>query len=146
MAKEEIVNTGYLPIRLLHRRLILLTIIVVACVILFEFVSPTAAQASWVAFPGYRFGFDPMDDGHWYVEFNVSPLQAHKVTWHAEGPFGPCDDPAIHLPTSSEPYCSTWGPVNGVPDDNLVRVGLNLPNWLHPALLYDDPSSFWAYP
>jgi hypothetical protein len=123
----------------LRNRLILLAVFAALSVGFFQLAAPIPAQASWVAFSGYRYGWDP--GSHWYVEYNVSPLRAHEYQWHSTGPLGACDDWS-----NGKPYCSTWGAVNDISSDNLVRSGVRSPDWLNPWFLYGSPSNFYAYP
>jgi len=137
---EAIVNN-------LKRHSLLVSLVIVVLSLSFQFVSPTKIEASMVAFHGYTYGWDPSSGGHWYVEFNVSPFKAHQHSWKSYGPRGNCDDPNIrNYYVAGKPYCTTWGAVNYVSADNLVRVGISLPNWINPQYWYGSPYYFVAYP
>src|SRR5438045_354350 len=82
-----------------------------ACVALggASFAAAAPAQASLAGYQGYTYGWDSSGGGHWFVEFNVSPLRAHNYAWHSVGPRGQCDDPNIKSACFfGEPCCSTW--------------------------------------
>ncbi len=129
----------------------LLTVAIIAILITGALVGTSeTTQASWVAFSCYKYDATYDSNGkHWYAECNVNPLKAHQWSWNAMGPRGNCDDPNIKSAyVFGKPYCSakTFGAVNGVSQDNLVRVGISLPDQVYPGWIYGAASNFTAYP